>query len=52
MNKLNLENTLKPRFAIALALTTLATGFLAAACGNTSGGNTTASNQGGWLSRR
>ncbi len=47
MNKLNLENTLKPRFAIALALTTLATGFLAAACGNTSGGNTTASNQGG-----
>ena len=46
MNKLNLENTLKPRFAIALALTTLATGFLAA-CGNTSGGNTTASNQGG-----
>ncbi|NEQ20866.1 MAG: branched-chain amino acid ABC transporter substrate-binding protein [Microcoleus sp. SIO2G3] len=46
MNKLNLENTLKPRVAIALALTTLATGFLAA-CGNTSGGNTTASNQGG-----
>ena len=46
MNKLNLENTLKPRLAVALALTTLATGFLAA-CGNTSGGNTTASNQGG-----
>ncbi len=56
MSKLTSTSSIKPRYAkcaiaprnaFALALTTLATGFLAAACGNNPGGNTTASNQGG-----
>ncbi|MCA1995459.1 MAG: branched-chain amino acid ABC transporter substrate-binding protein, partial [Coleofasciculus sp. S288] len=46
MSKLTSANGLKPRVAIALAFTTLATGFLAAACsgdgteGNATSGNT------------
>jgi branched-chain amino acid transport system substrate-binding protein len=46
MSRLTSANGLKPRYAIALVITTLATGFLTAACQNTatSGGssNTTA----------
>jgi branched-chain amino acid transport system substrate-binding protein len=44
MSKLASAKNLKPRFAMALAVTTLATGFLAAACtgGSTGGGGTAA----------
>src|SRR4028119_902773 len=48
MTKRAISTSLKPRFAIALALTTLTTGFLTAACqnaSNTDGG--TASNPAG-----
>ena len=42
MSKFASANGFKPRCAIALALTTLATGFLSTACQSTGGGNTAA----------
>lgn len=49
MTKHTIVNNFQPRFAIALALTTITTGFLTAACQNTasSGGGTTTAAGGG-----
>jgi branched-chain amino acid transport system substrate-binding protein len=47
MSKITYANGMKPRFAIALALTTLATGFLAAACQNSTTGTAGTSTGGG-----